>query len=455
MKKKMMIVLSIAAILSFAALSTGCGSSASILSGTAAESAATASASSAAAASEENTADSTVGTSSDASDSASQASSSADTSDASSADASASSESDTKDGVSVSSIDGLLDSDTLFTERDLTQTADTSDAVSYTVQDGQDITITEEGVYVISGTASDCSIIVNAADDAKVQIVLDGLSITNTDTPAIYVVNADKCFVTTAEGSSNTLSVTGTFTTDGETNTDAVIFSKADLVMNGTGTLTISSTGNGITSKDDLKVTGGTYDITAAKNGLEGKDSISVSGGSFTINAKDGLHSENSDDNTLGAIYICGGTFDITASDDGIHGTTAVQIDGGEFTIDAVEGIEATYVQINDGTISINASDDGINAAAKSTVYDPTVELNGGTITIVMGSGDTDAVDANGSIIVNGGNINITGNSSFDYDTTGELNGGTVIVNGSQITEMPAQMMGGGGGMKGGMGTRG
>jgi hypothetical protein len=352
--------------------------------------------------------------------------------------------------AAVSSSGGIIDTSDLFSDRDLEQTADTENAVSYTVADGQDINITEAGVYVISGTASDCTITVNCTDaDAKVQIVLDGVSITNTDSPAIYVISADKCFVTTAEGSSNTLSVTGTFAADGTTNTDAVIFSKDDLVMNGTGTLTINSTGNGITSKDDLKLTGGTYNITCTKNAIEGKDSIAVSGGTYTIKAEaDGLHSENSDDNTLGSIYISGGTFSISAGDDGIHGTTAVEIDGGEFTINAAEGIEGTYIQINDGTISINASDDGINAAAKSTVYDPVIELNGGTITIVMGSGDTDAVDANGSIYVNGGNINITGNSSFDYDTTGELNGGTVIVNGSQITEMPAQMQGGG--MQGG-----
>ena len=348
----------------------------------------------------------------------------------------------------VSSSSGELDATDLFTNRDLTQTADTAGATAYTVQSGQDITITEAGVYILSGTASDCTVIVNAAaEDAKVQLVLDGLNITNTDAPAIYVVSADKCFVTTASGSSNSLSVTGTFVADGTTNLDAVIFSKDDLVLNGTGTLTVSSTANGITSKDDLKVTGGTYVITSTKHGLEGKDSLAVSGGTFTINAgKDGLHSENSDDNTLGYIYICGGTFDITSGDDGIHGTTVVQIDGGTFTIDAVEGIEATYIQINDGTISINASDDGINAAAKSTAYDVVIEFNGGDTTIVMGSGDTDAVDANGSIYVNGGTIDITApTSSFDYDVTGELNGGTVTVNGQQVTTMPASMMGGGG----------
>jgi hypothetical protein len=356
--------------------------------------------------------------------------------------------------VSGTSSDSLLDTGSVFTSRDLEQTADTADAVTYTVEDGRDITITEEGVYVITGTASDCTIYVNADDTAKVQLVLDGVSITNTDAPAIYVVSADKCFVTTTD-SENTLAVTGTFAADGETNLDAVIFSKADLTLNGAGTLTIASTANGVTSKDDLRVTGGTYSITAGKHGLEGKDSIAISGGTFAIEAsEDGLHSENADDASLGWVYISGGVFQITAGDDGVHSTTVAQIDGGELTITAAEGIEGTSIQINDGTISIEASDDGINAAAKSAEYDVVIELNGGTITIVMGSGDTDAVDANGSIYVNGGTIDITANSAFDYDVSGELNGGTVTVNGSQITEMTNSMPGGMGGM-GGKGGRG
>jgi hypothetical protein len=342
-----------------------------------------------------------------------------------------------------------IDTADLFSDRDLEQTADTSDAVTYTVEDDTDITITEEGVYILTGTASNVTVYVQAADDAKVQLVLDDLSITNDSLPAIEVLTADKVFVTTAD-SESTLSVTGTFTDDGTVHTDAVIFSKSDLVLNGTGTLKISSTANGITSKDDLKVTGGTYDITCTEDALEANDSIAIKDGTFTIDTdKDALHSENEDDNTLGYVYIAGGTFTINAKDDGIQGTTITQIDGGTFDITSSEGIEGTYVQINGGTINISASDDGINAAAKSASYDIVIEINGGDITIVMGSGDTDAVDANGDIYVNGGNINITGNSAFDYDNTGELSGGTVIVNGSQITQMTNSMPGGG--MKGGM----
>ncbi|MBQ1530634.1 MAG: carbohydrate-binding domain-containing protein [Solobacterium sp.] len=356
-------------------------------------------------------------------------------------------------GVNTSidvSVSGMMSADDIFTDRDLKQTADLTSAVNYTVSDNSDITITSEGVYVISGTAEDCTIIVDAASEDKVQIVLDAVSITNTDSPAIYVKSADKVFITTTD-SVNTLTVTGAFTADGTTNTDAVIFSKDDIVINGTGTLNISSTGNGITSKDDLKITGGTLNITCTDDALEANDSVAIAGGDITITTdKDGIHCENDEDDTVGYVYICGGTLDITSDDDGIHGTTIVQIDGGTIIVNGHEGIEGTYVQINDGTITVNASDDGINAARKSNSYTPTVEINGGDLTIKMGSGDTDAIDSNGNLYITGGNITITAQFAFDYDGAGQMTGGTVIVNGTQITALTNSMMGGG--MQGGFG---
>ncbi|SFR88656.1 carbohydrate-binding domain-containing protein [Anaeromicropila populeti] len=340
----------------------------------------------------------------------------------------------------------------LFSDRDYEQTADTSKAQYITVVGGEDITINEEGVYVISGDAEEVTIVVEAEETAKVQIVLDGVSITNTDAPAIYVKTGDKVFVTTTD-SENDFEVTGTYSADGETNLDAVIFSKSDLVLNGIGTLNISSaTGNGITSKDDLKITGGSYTITASKDGLEANDFVGITDGTIHINAgADAIHSENDEDDSQGSIYISGGTLEITAGDDGIRGTSVVQVDGGNINItSSVEGIEGTYIQINDGTITVYATDDGINATSKSTSYDVIIEVNGGNLTVEVGSGDTDAFDANGTIIINDGIVNVTANSGFDWDVAGELNGGTVTLNGEVITELPESMMGGGG--KGGMG---
>ncbi|MDO5107324.1 MAG: carbohydrate-binding domain-containing protein [Coriobacteriaceae bacterium] len=349
---------------------------------------------------------------------------------------------------------GILVAEELFTERDLTQNADLTGAVCYTLEDGQDIAITSEGVYVISGTASNVTITVDAPDTDKVQIVLDGATITNDDFPCIYVKSADKVFVTTAEGSTNALSVTGTFSADGDTNTDAAIFSRDDLTLNGLGTLTVSSTDNGITCKDDLKVTGGTIAIDCTSDGLEANDSVRIAGGDITITTpKDAIHAENDEDDSVGYVYICGGTLDIEAGDDAIHATTYVQIDGGTIDISSAEAIEGTIIQVNGGDIDVYATDDGINASYKSdSLGTPVLEINGGDLAISMAQGDTDALDSNGYLYINGGTVDISAQFAFDYDYGAEMTGGTVYVNGEQVYEITESMMGGPGGGMGGPG---
>ena len=211
---------------------------------------------------------------------------------------------------------GVYDGDDLFTSRDLAQEADLTDATYIELADNTDVTIAEAGVYVLSGTATNVTIRVAADGEAKVQLVLDGAVIANDSAPCVYVAEADKVFVTISGDSS--LSVTGAF--DSDAGADAVVFSKTDLVLNGTGTLTIASSENGVSCKDDLRITGGSYAITAASKAIEANDSIRVSDGTFTLTAgTDGLHAENDDDDSLGYIYIGGGTFAINAGDDAIH----------------------------------------------------------------------------------------------------------------------------------------
>ena len=357
---------------------------------------------------------------------------------------------DTEEITAVANVTsgGIIDATDLFTERDLKQTADTSSAVFLELSDNTGITISEAGVYVISGSASEATVTVDAGDEDKVQLVLDGVNVTNSDFPVIYVKNADKVFVTTLSTES-VLSVTGSFRADGTTNTDAVIFSKDDLVINGTGILTINSTAHGITGKDDIKITGSSVYVTSGSSAIQANDTIAVADGVLTISSKtDGLHAENDSDSTEGNIYICGGEITVTAGDDGIHAVAAVQIDGGDIAVTAAEGIEATYVQINGGSIGISASDDGINGAKKSSLYTPTVEINGGYTVITMGQGDTDGVDSNGYIYVNGGTLDITGQSAFDYDMGGVYSGGTIIVNGT-VTNTITNQFGGGMGFGG------
>jgi hypothetical protein len=339
-----------------------------------------------------------------------------------------------------------------FTDRDLEQEADLEDATYIEVESDTDITISEEGVYVLSGDATDVTIYVDEEDESKVQMVLDGVNIVNEDMPVIYVKSADKVFITTTD-CENYMETSGDFVINEDTNLDAVIFSKDDLVFNGVGSLEIVSSENGITSKDDLKITGGTYYVTSELDSFEANDRILIYNGTFDVNSsKDAFHCENDEDDSLGNIYIYDGMFEIYAADDGITAAGFIQIDDGNIKITkASEGIEATYVVINDGDIDIYATDDGINAARKSTGYDVEIIINGGTINIEMASGDTDGIDANGSVTINDGYIKIECNSGIDVDEESYINGGTVIVNGEQVYEIVAEMMGGGG-MRGGGG---
>lgn len=254
--------------------------------------------------------------------------------------------------TSAQSEAGTFSSADMFTERDLAGTYEESEAVYVTLSDdgitgetdgdvidGQTVTITEEGTYVFSGTLSEGQIVVDA-DDAKVQIVLDNVDITCATSAAVYVKSAEKVFVTLAEGSQNTLRNTDEYVAVDDNNIDAVIFSKSDLTLKGTGSLTIvSAEGHGIVSKDDLKITGGTYDITAAGHALSGKDSVRIADGIFVLTAeKDGIHAENADDEEKGYIYIADGDFTITSDGDGMGASNIVQIEDGTFDITAGGG---------------------------------------------------------------------------------------------------------------------
>ena len=384
--------------------------------------------------------------------------------------------------------DAAIDITDMFTKRDLAGTYDESEAVKITlsgktaacnssnvqIEDGV-VTIKAAGVYVLSGTLTDGTIVVDAGDDDKVQLVLDGVSIMAADYAAIYAKNADKVFVTLAEGAGNSLTVSGDYVQTDDNNVDAVIFAKCDLTLNGTGSLTVKDNmGHGIVSKDDLVVTGGTYTIYSQDHCLNGKDSVRIADGTFNLSCdEDGIHAGN-DDQQDGYVYIEGGDINISVGDDAIHAEGLLIITGGDIDVSkSCEGVEGDKILVTGGDIDVISSDDGFNAAGGSSGSgdnhdgfgdssgsgddhdgfgggpgmdgvdmdadsDAYILITGGTINI---NADGDGIDSNGYIGITGGSVYVlgpsdNGNGAMDYGIYAAITGGEIVaVGGSGMAQ--------------------
>ena len=356
-----------------------------------------------------------------------------------------------------------IDITDMFTKRDLAGTYEEREAVKITLSgktatcdssnvqiEDSVVTIKEAGVYVLSGTLTDGTIVVDAGDDDKVQLVFDGVSITTVDYAAIYAKNADKVFVTLAEGSENSLTVSDDYVQTDDNNVDAVIFAKCDLTLNGNGNLTVKdTTGHGIVSKDDLVVTGGIYMIDSHDHCLNGKDSVRIADGTFTLTCdEDGIHAGN-DDQQDGYIYIEGGDIDISVGDDAMHAEGLLIITGGDIDISkSYKGIEGYKILVTGGDIDVAASDDGFNAArpggsgmggaGMDADYDAYILITGGNINI---NADGDGIDSNGYLGITGGNVYVlgpsnNGNGALDYGIYAAITGGEMMaVGGSGMAQ--------------------
>lgn len=259
------------------------------------------------------------------------------------------------------------------------------------VADGTTVTITAGGTYVLTGQMSAGQVVVNA-DGEKVQLVLDGASVTSTGSAAILVRAAKKVWLTLADGTQNKIATSGSFAEDDEYSIDGAVWCKSDLTINGTGALMVSSAeGHGIVCKDELALVSGDVEVEAARHAVQAQDAACVVAGTWSLTAgTDGIHCGDDDDAEKGSVLIVGGTVSIDAASDGVDAANVLEVDGGEVTVSAgddglhseralqvdggtvtvtksYEGLEGSTVTVNGGVIDVTSSDDGVNAAGDPT----------------------------------------------------------------------------------------
>lgn len=222
--------------------------------------------------------------------------------------------------------------------------------------DGNTVTITSAGCYEISGTLSEGQIKIDTENETdKVELVLNGVELSNTVESTIYEKQAGQVAITLAKGSENTISSgkesmyeealeeAKASLSDTENTSDTAESEQAE--KNNTG----ESNENAESVESTQQIT------TATKAAIYIKDSLTVSGeGSLEVNGylNNGIQAKED-------LEILSGTITVIASNDGIKSGADVEISDGTVTTTTVgDGISADYnLTIADGTFNIKTGE--------------------------------------------------------------------------------------------------
>ncbi len=332
--------------------------------------------------------------------------------------------------------------------------------------DGTSLSIKESGVYVMSGSCANGTIVVKK-NVTGVTLVLDGLTLSASATAPITCNKGSEVSIVAKAGTVSSLA-------DDEYNNDdiytdeelypdienAVIKGKdgSNVTICGTGTIRITSNGkNGVKGGADLyeeDEEGNATDTLLSTASLTVKD-VTLE---ITANVNDGLKADKE-------LNLLSGTITVTAADDGIKCDYVMNLgaegtDGPTILVaNAKEGIEAATLNVYSGHITVNATDDGINAANSDlTNYSFRYNQYGGFVSVNVTNGD--GIDSNGSVNLAGGTMEVYAPSQGDGDPIDTemgctFSGATVLAVGHAMMQQSytgAYVAFGGSGGFGGMG---
>lgn len=333
------------------------------------------------------------------------------------------------------------------------------------------LTISEGGAYNLTGSLTDGKIYINTSDETKkVKLVLAGVDISCSSDAPLYVENSpDETVLILKKDTQNVFSDTGRTVSEGVTDyATAAIYSKDDLQIEGSGSLTVNGNFNkGIFSKNDIDIRGGNITVNAVDDGIRGKDSVEIEEGTISITCGgDGIRTSEDLKADKGRIDINGGVINISSSMDAIQATGEITINGGSITAESGGGATESYttqqnndrygrenpfaftslrhpdssiydnytvnkssskgiksdklIKLNNGVFTLNCLDDAIHA--------PEVIINAGQFTL---SSDDDGIHADENLTVNGGKLNIQKSYEGIEGHIITINDGEIIANSS------------------------
>ena len=302
------------------------------------------------------------------------------------------------------------------------------------VADGSAVTVTAAGTYLIQGSTANGQLIVDTADEEKVTLLLNGVSLSCFAGPAVLVKSAPKkVVISTVAGSVNLLSdgsgyiIPDEEQAEGEIYPNACIYSCEDLELDGDGELHVTGNADkGINTKDDLKIKGGTLMVTSVGVGIRANDSLEMSGGNVTVHAGgDGVKTANTETEGKGFLTVEGGSLYITAKGDGLSAATDLTVSGGSLVLTTTDtdGVVLEESAGNPTSSSMGGGFGGMGGgrpggpggmgessadkaaiSAKGLKAAGLLTVSGGSVTVVA---QDDGIHSDGDVHIAGGSVHI------------------------------------------------
>lgn len=295
-----------------------------------------------------------------------------------------------------------------------------NDSKSVVSVNGNIVTISASGKYIVYGTINEGQILVNipdiTADAAAAEITLNNVSITNSTMPCIYTQSADKVKIT-AIGENNLTDNATAMRTD----TPGCIYALTDLTVtkNSGGSLNITSSFNrGIDCNEDLNLNGGNININTDVDTLsdcdaiKARETVSVDGANITIDSSaDGIKSSKRN------VEILSGNIEIKAGNDAVQAATSIDISGGTIIAGGDRGLrldDGGLLNITSGNVIATATDYQITDTALSAA---TIDMSGSTQNIMLLDFAAEQTKNQAVTLTSGGKtaFEMTANKKFTY----------------------------------------
>ena len=314
-----------------------------------------------------------------------------------------------------------------------------------------DVTVSEDKGYVtVNSTVKDITYILSGEGQGQLtiygtnrhQLILNNLTLTCSDGPAINNQCKKSCFVV-LEGT-NSLTDGSSYASSDE-DRKAAFFSEGQMIFSGGGSLTVNGNYKHAIASDDyiqFAASTGVLTLTAENDGIHANDGIYFDGGGFNITAgNDGVQCDS-------IIVVNKGVLFIIATDKGIVDSLGITINGGTIRVSSAYKCIKTKADlvINGGDIEVActgaASSGGGGPWGGSSSSSPeaieakgTITVNGGT---VFAQSADDAINSGGDMTINDGYVCAysTGNDGLDANGNLYIKGGLVYAIGASSPEV-------------------